>query len=599
MVYYVLFVVLLHFVSSIARDVPKVQTDEDNWWKRGVFYQIYPRSFMDSDGDGIGDLRGITSKLPYLSKNRITGFWLSPIFKSPMADFGYDISDYYSIQPEYGTLADFDALVKRANALGMEVILDFVPNHTSDEHEWFKKSERRVPGFEDFYVWHPGRPNPGNSSNARPSVPCNWVSFFRGSAWQWSEVRREYYLHQFSVKQPDLNYRNPAVVQAMKEVMRYWLGRGVAGYRIDAVPTLFEVAPDADGQYPDEPLSGNTNNPDDPGYLVHIYTQDRNETLDMVYQWRAVMDQFQQQYGVRERIIMAETYSPIDVAMKYYGNETVPGAQIPFNFHFITDLSKDSTAEDFKNTINYWIDHMPAMDTIVPNWVVGNHDQHRVATRFGDDMIDAINMIILSLPGVSVTYNGEEIGMDDVWISYNDTVDPAACNAGPDRYQYTTRDPERTPFQWDSSKNAGFSTSNHTWLPISPNYTQVNVVNQLNRERSYLTNYRKLTAMKTTVFYLPNTFATFVEADVLIILRQATVAEMKTSIYTIANIGKQQTVLNLTKFEPKLNLGIVYIASEFSDRQNNEVVAMDNVAVAARESFVLVSYHNVPEVLKV
>uniref|UniRef100_A0A182MYT5 alpha-glucosidase n=1 Tax=Anopheles dirus TaxID=7168 RepID=A0A182MYT5_9DIPT len=599
MVKYALFVVLLHFAPSIARSVPNVRNDDSSWWKAGVFYQIYPRSFMDSDGDGIGDLRGVISRLPYLEQNRITGFWLSPIFKSPMADFGYDISDYYSIQPEYGTLSDFDALVKEANARGMEVILDFVPNHTSDEHEWFKKSEQRVPGFEDFYVWHPGRPNPNGSSTAQPLLPCNWVSFFRGSAWQWSEVRKEYYLHQFSVKQPDLNYRCPAVVEAMKEVLRFWLARGVAGYRIDAVPTLFEVAPDADGQYPDEPLSGNTNDPDDPGYLVHIYTQDRNETLDMLYQWRAIMDQFQQQYGVRERIIMAETYSPIDVVMKYYGNETVPGAQIPFNFHFITDLSKDSTAKDFQNAINIWIDHMPAMDTIVPNWVMGNHDQHRVATRFGDDMIDAMNMIILSLPGVSVTYNGEEIGMDDVWISYKDTVDPAACNAGPDRYQYTTRDPERTPFQWDSSKDAGFSTANHTWLPISPNYTEVNVKNQLNSQRSYLTNYRRLTHVKTTVNFLPNSFATFVEDDVLILLRHTTIEGTTTSVYTIANIGNQQTMVNLTNYEPNIQIGITDIVCVSSNRQENEPVSMDNIAVEAKESFVLVAYHLPPEVLQI
>ncbi|XP_058118260.1 maltase A1-like [Anopheles coustani] len=256
-------------------------------------------------------------RLDYLRDNGIDGFWLSPIFKSPMADFGYDISDYLTIQPEYGTLDDFDALVAAANERGLAVILDFVPNHTSDEHKWFKKSEMRDPEYENFYVWHPGRPHPGDKS-ARPLPPSNWVSFFRGSAWQWSELRKEYYLHQFSIKQPDLNYRNPAVVEAMKEVMRFWLARGVAGYRIDAVPTLFEVAKDVNGQYPDEPLSGNTNDPEDPGYLVHIFTQDRNETLDMVYQWRAVTDQFQQEHGGRERIIMAETYSPIEIVMRYY-----------------------------------------------------------------------------------------------------------------------------------------------------------------------------------------------------------------------------------------------------------------------------------------
>ncbi|XP_049298804.1 maltase A3-like [Anopheles funestus] len=595
----ILVVLLLGSIPSIAgSDIPIESRNDNDWWKSGIFYQIYPRSFMDSNGDGVGDLRGIISRLEYLSENNITGFWLSPIFKSPMADFGYDISDYYSIQPEYGTLADFDALRTKANELGMEVILDFVPNHTSDEHEWFKKSEQRVPGFEDFYVWHRGRPNPHNST-AQPIVPCNWVSFFRGSAWQWSETRKEYYLHQFSVKQPDLNYRNPAVVEAMKDVMRYWLGRGVGGYRIDAVPTLFEVVPDADGNYPDEPLSGNTDDPDDPGYLVHIYTQDQNETLDMVYQWRAVMEEFQQRIGVRERIIMAETYSPIDIVMKYYGNGTVPGAQIPFNFHFITDLNGDSTAEDFKRTITYWLDHMPAIDGIVPNWVLGNHDQHRVASRFGEDMIDAMNMILLSLPGVGVTYNGEEIGMDDVWISYNDTVDPAACNAGPDRYQYTTRDPERTPFQWDSTKNGGFSTGDHTWLPISPNYTQVNVKQQLALENSHLQVYRQLIAMKVGVDFVANSLGIFVQENVLIILRHAQINGSLKSIYTIANIGNQQATINLTKYEPSLQEGILAILCVNSNHPKNDLVAMHNVVVEAKESFVLVSINFRPEVIQI
>ncbi|XP_052891565.1 maltase A1-like [Anopheles moucheti] len=591
-----LVVLLLGFTSSISGSVSN--TLNHDWWKSGIFYQIYPRSFMDSDGDGVGDLRGIMSRLEYLKATNITGFWLSPIFQSPMADFGYDISDYYTIQPEYGTLLDFIDLRAKANDLGLEVILDFVPNHTSDEHEWFKKSEQRVPGFENFYVWHPGRPNPDNAT-AQPTVPCNWVSFFRGSAWQWSEVRKEYYLHQFSVKQPDLNYRNPAVVEAMKSVMRYWLGLGVAGYRIDAVPTLFEVAPDADGNYPDEPLSGNTDDPNDPGYLVHIYTQDQNETLDMVYQWRAVMDEFQHNAGVRERIIMAETYSPIEIVMKYYGNGTVPGAQIPFNFHFITDLNKDSTAEDFLHTIQYWLDHMPSMENIVPNWVLGNHDQHRVATRFGEDMIDAMNMIMLSLPGVAVTYNGEEIGMDDVWISYNDTVDPAACNAGPDRYQYTTRDPERTPFQWDSTKNAGFSTADHTWLPVSPNYTDVNVDKQLTVERSHLRVYRQLVGMKVSADYVQNDLAIFVQENVLIILRHFGIGKSLASIYTIANIGNQQATINLQTYEPSLSVGLLAVVCAASNHTEHDLVPMDKVVIEPKESFVLVSRNFQPEVLQV
>ncbi|XP_050092930.1 maltase A3-like [Anopheles aquasalis] len=575
----------------------------EGWWKSAVFYQIYPRSFMDSDGDGIGDLRGIAQRLDYLRDNGIDGFWLSPIFRSPMADFGYDISDYYSIQPEYGTMADFDALLQEARKRGLEVILDFVPNHTSDEHEWFKKSEARVPGFEDFYVWHPGKKATANGTAGRPAPPSNWVSYFRGSAWEWSDVRQEYYLHQFLAKQPDLNYRNPAVVEAMKNVMRFWLAKGVIGYRIDAVPALFEVAMDADGQYPDEPLSGNTNDPDDPGYTIHIYTQDRNETLDMVYQWRAVMDQFQQQHGGKERIIMTETYSPIDIVMKYYGNGTVPGAQIPFNFHFITDLGAGSSAEDFQNTIHFWIDHMPSnLNSVVPNWVAGNHDQHRVASRFGDGMIDGMNMILLSLPGVAVTYNGEEIGMDDVWISYNDTVDPAACNAGPDRYQYTTRDPERTPFQWDGSKNSGFSSGNHTWLPISPNYTVVNVEKELSDDSSHLWVYRNMTALRRAIIYKPLSLVTFTEQNVLVLRQSGEYLACQTCyIYTMVNIGNGPVTIDLSKQEPSLvGVGIYAVVSVSSKHRVGEVVSVNHVAIESKESFVLlVDYSTTYEVIHV
>ncbi|XP_049539230.1 maltase A3-like [Anopheles darlingi] len=575
------------FTLAVACCAVVCASSAEGWWKSAVFYQIYPRSFMDSDGDGIGDLRGIAQRLDYLRDNGIDGFWLSPIFRSPMADFGYDISDYYSIQPEYGTMADFDALLQEARKCGLEVILDFVPNHTSDEHEWFKKSEARVPGFEDFYVWHPGRKTSANDTAARPAPPSNWVSYFRGSAWEWSDVRQEYYLHQFLAKQPDLNYRNPAVVETMKDVMRFWLAKGVVGYRIDAVPALFEVAMDPDGQYPDEPLSGNTNDPDDPGYTVHIYTQDRNETLDMVYQWRAVLDEFQQQHGGKERIIMAETYSPIEIVMKYYGNGTVPGAQIPFNFHFITDLGASSSAEDFQNTIHFWIDHMPAnLNYVVPNWVAGNHDQHRIATRFGDDMIDAMNMILLSLPGVAVTYNGEEIGMDDVWISYNDTVDPAACNAGPDRYQYTTRDPERTPFQWDSTKNSGFSSGNHTWLPISPNYTQVNVEKELSNPSSHLWVYRNMTSFRRAIIYEPLSLVTFTEQNVLVLRRSG--QNIVCHTYTMVNIGNGPVTIDLTKQEPSLaGVGHFAVVSVSSKHRVGDVVPVNHVVIESKESFVL------------
>jgi alpha-glucosidase len=400
-----LFVLILLAVCSgvfgLVKDNEKITSDNE-WWKTASFYQIYPRSYKDSNGDGIGDLNGIREKLPYLKEIGIKAFWMSPIFKSPMADFGYDISDFYSIQPEYGTMGDFEALVKRAKELELKVILDFVPNHSSDENDWFKKSVDRVKGFEDFYIWHPGKPNPENAT-ARPLVPNNWISIFRGSAWEWNDKRKEYYLHQFTKKQPDLNYRCPSVVEQMKDVLTFYMDKGVDGFRIDAVPSLFEVKPDSDGNFPDEPLSGFTNDPDDWNYLIHTYTQDQEDTLDMVYQWRETLLDYQKERGGDERVIMTESYSPLDIVMKYYGNGTRQGAQMPFNFQFITTFFDTSNAVDLQKTIDSWMSKMPAGR--VPNWVMGNHDQHRVATRFGEEKIDIMNMILLTLPGISVTYN--------------------------------------------------------------------------------------------------------------------------------------------------------------------------------------------------
>jgi alpha-glucosidase len=351
---------LLLIVSFFGLSVTK------DWWETASFYQIYPRSFKDSDGDGIGDLNGITEKLPYLKSIGITAFWISPIFKSPMADFGYDISDFYAIQPEYGTMEDFERLVASAKEWDIKVILDFVPNHSSDENEMFIKSVQREVGFEDYYTWHPGKQN--STDPSKPLPPSNWLSVFRSSGWKWNEERNEYYYHAFLAKQPDLNFRNPAVVEEMKNVLRFWLDKGVNGFRIDAVPNLFEVNTDQSNNYPDEPRSNNSEDPDDYNYLNHIYTQDQPETIDMVYQWRAVIDEYQEEHGGETRVIMAETGSPIDIVMQYYGSEQQQGAHMPFNFLLLLNINNNSTAEDFKILADLWMSKMPAGRTA--NWVV-------------------------------------------------------------------------------------------------------------------------------------------------------------------------------------------------------------------------------------
>jgi alpha-glucosidase len=335
------------------------------WYNGANFYQIYPRSFMDSNGDGIGDLKGIKSKLQYLKDLGIDGVWLSPIYKSPMADFGYDISDFRDIHGEFGTLQDFEELTSACKKIGLRLILDFVPNHSSDEHEWFKKSERRDPGYEDYFIWSDGKHD--NVSNSLV-YPSNWISSFRFSAWRWSDIRQQFYYHNYHYKQPDLNYRNAKLVQEMKDILTYWMEKGVDGFRIDAIQALFERV-NSDGTFPDEPRSYNSNcDRYDECSLTHIYTQDQNETYDMAYQWRALVDAFSTNHKADPKVIMTECYSSISLAQKFYGTDQVKGSHIPFNFELIKRLNMRSTAEDYKTAIEDWLNLMPVGQ--MANWVV-------------------------------------------------------------------------------------------------------------------------------------------------------------------------------------------------------------------------------------
>ncbi|XP_049312552.1 maltase A3-like [Bactrocera dorsalis] len=462
-----------------------------SWWETASFYQIYPRSFKDSDGDGVGDLNGVTSVLPYLKEIGITGTWLSPFLKSPMADFGYDISNFTDVDPLFGTMEDFERMVTKAKELDIKIILDFVPNHSSDECEWFIKSAARDPVYKDYYVWHPGKLVDGIRQ-----PPNNWVSVFYGSAWQWHEERQEYYLHQFDKKQPDFNFRNPAVREAMNNVLRFWLEKGVDGFRIDAIYHAFEIEADEDGNYADEPVSGWSDDPQDYGYVRHIYTVDQWETPHLVYEWRQILKDYEAIHGGDERILMVETWSPIDIVMHYYGNETADGGQIPFNFQMISNLDYNSNAHHYAEMINRWFQYMPTGRT--PNWVIGNHDKNRVGTRFGAERIDLFNILLLTLPGCSITYNGEEIGMTDVWISWEETVDPQACNNEQEGYEWRSRDPARTPHQWSDTANAGFTTGRNTWLPIAEDYKLVNVKRERGVALSHLNIFKNLQELRKT-----------------------------------------------------------------------------------------------------
>ena len=435
------------------------------WWETGIIYQVYPRSFRDSDNDGIGDLNGIISKLDYLEWLRVDCIWLSPVFPSPMADFGYDISDYCGIDPVFGTEADFDRLLDESHKRGMKLILDLVPNHTSDQHPWFResRSDRNNPK-RDWYLWQ----DPGHDN----SPPNNWLSVFGGTAWEFDPHTGQYYYHAFLKDQPDLNWRNPEVQQAMLEVMKFWLDKGVDGFRVDVMWHLIK----------DKLLR---NNPLSPGAdatssfyddYFPVYSTDQPEVHEIVSVMRSLLDD----YG--EKVLIGEIYLPVNKLVAYYGKDN-KGAHLPFNFQLLT-MAWD--AEKISAVINEYEGALPAGGW--PNWVLGNHDQSRIASRVGLPQARVAAMLLLTLRGTPTLYYGEEIGMTDVAIPTSEMVDPQGLGF-PDLYK--SRDPGRTPMQWDRSPFGGFST-HKPWLRVAGNYEEVNVEDQKNTPSSMLSFYRRL-----------------------------------------------------------------------------------------------------------
>jgi alpha-glucosidase len=435
------------------------------WWRSGIFYQVYPRSFQDSDGDGVGDLAGIVHRLPYLLTLGVDAIWLSPIFVSPMADFGYDIADYTGIDPLFGTMDDFDALVKAAHESGLKIILDFVPNHTSDQHPWFVEAKRsRDDPRRDWYIWRDGKPDGG--------PPNNWLSEFGGSAWEYDAQSKQYYYHAFLAQQPDLNWRNPAVRAAIYDVMRFWLRRGVDGFRVDV---LWHLVKDAEFR----------DNPPNAGYIegrppnervLTRYSADQPEVHEVVAEMRRVMDEF------GERVLIGEIYLPYERLMAYYG-KGLTGAHLPFNFAL---LSAPWHARDIERIIADYETALPA--GAWPNWVLGNHDRPRVASRVGPAQARVAAMLLLTLRGTPTLYYGDEIGMQQVPIAPDQVRDPFEKNVPGIG---VGRDGCRTPMQWSANANAGFSAV-PPWLPVAADFTHENVVNLTADRRSILNLYRAL-----------------------------------------------------------------------------------------------------------
>ena len=446
----------------------KKQEERKRWWKEGVIYHIYPRSFQDSTGDGNGDLKGITNRLDYFEYLGIKILYLSPIFKSPMVDNGYDVSDFRDIDLLFGKLSDFDDLLKETHARGMKLILDFVPNHTSDQHSWFLESRSsKLSPKRDWYVWLDPAPGGGPSNN--------WLSVFGGSAWSYDDKTDQYYLHQFCSEQPDLNLRNSEVQQALKDVLTFWLDRGVDGFRVDAVPHLVE-----DSKFRDEPFKDGYI-PLQPQYhhLDHVYTKNLDATHKIVQEWRAVLDKYKDCY----RILIGEIFGDcLSDVVKYYGGIFKNEFDFPFNFGLL-GLHESITADEVYQVISDYLAALPRGKW--PNWVLGNHDVSRIGSRVSQEFTRALNVLVLTLPGTTVTYYGEEIGMTNAEVPLKSVKD--------------LRDPERSPMQWSAEKNAGFSSAVKTWLPVAKNFKTINVQAQKVDPTSALHMYREVLRLRNTM----------------------------------------------------------------------------------------------------
>lgn len=465
-------------LASAAANETKAKKN-DPWWKTGVIYEIYPRSFADSNNDGIGDLNGITSKLDYLKDLGVDAIWITPCYPSPQVDFGYDISDYTAIAPEYGTLADFDKLVAEAKKRNIRIIMDLVMNHSSDKHKWFleSKSSKTNPK-RDWYIWRDGK--------AEGQPPNNWQSLFGHSAWKFDPTTKQYYYHFFYPEQPDMNWRNPELKKAMFDAVRFWLDHGVAGFRLDAIGTLFE-----DPNFPDNPVKEGVNVFGDPN-TEYKYNDKLPEVHDILKELRAVLDSYP-----GDRVLIGECSEPSVEALSKMFGKNHDEIQLPMNFPlaFINKLS----APEFRKQILEW-DKNPAGGQ--PLYFFSNHDQVRHNIRYGDgtgkskdEIAKLMGTLLLTVRGTPILYYGEELGMENNNPTrVEDVQDPIGKLGWP---KEKGRDGERTPMQWNDTANGGFSTSK-PWLPVPASAKTYNVKSEEGDSNSILNFYRKLIHIRNT-----------------------------------------------------------------------------------------------------
>ncbi len=505
------------------------------WWPRAVIYEVYLRSFADANGDGVGDLRGVTDRLPYLQRLGVDAIWLTPFYPSPQIDFGYDIADYQSVDPRFGSLADFDRLVAEARHRGVRVIVDMVLNHTSDQHPWFRESAAsRDNPRADWYVWSDGVPAAASSTGAVQrrfahdgrAPPNNWTSEFGGSAWEWVPARRQFYYHRFYRQQPDLNWRNPAVERAMTDAMRFWLARGVAGFRLDAVTSLFE-----DPALRDEPETGEIDAFGLPK-LSRIHTDDLPEEHAVIRRLRATVDRYP-----GDRVLIGETWVDGSAAMRrWYGAPALVGLQLPMDT-FLGFGGPRYRPDWFRARLR---ESQTQFGGGQPLFVFDNHDSERSIDKFADGVHDAaiakgVATILYASHATALTYYGAEIGMRTRPPARREDVrDPIGLVGWP---RDKGRDGERRPMQWTAGPQAGFTTGASSWLSVDPDHVRVNVAAQEANPASLLAWTKALIALRRSEPALRDGTMTLLDAVPQGILAWTRAPPRGRTIWAVINMG--------------------------------------------------------------
>ncbi|KAM3932496.1 amino acid transporter heavy chain SLC3A1 [Leptodactylus fuscus] len=546
-----------------------------DWWQRSPIYQVYPKSFRDSDKDGSGDLKGIQEKIDHFVYLDVSTVWIAPFYKSTLKDYRYAVDDFRMVDPSFGTMKDFDNLLAALHDKGIKLIIDLIPNHTSNKHNWFQLSRNRTDKYTDYYIWRNCTDTEG-----RVTHPNNWVSVYGDSSWEYDNVRRQCYLHQFRREQPDLNFHNPDVHNEILDIIKFWLEKGVDGFTVDAAKFLLEAE-----HLRDEPQ---VNKLQDPATIInydelfHDYTTTQVGMHDILRDFRQTMNTYSREPG-RYRFMGAESndQNTVEKTMLYYGNSFTQEADFPLNFYLL-DLNTDLSGDAIFDIVDLWMKAMPKGKW--PHWMVGSPSNSRIASRVGADYVKVINTLLLTLPGTPTTYYGEELGMEDN-LAVNVTADESG-EFNPAEY------PEKSPMQWDAEANAGFSEGNRTWLPISQDYKEINVDVQKSKPDSPLNLYRDLLQLRKKELPLHRGWLcyTFKDKDVFSYVRE--VDGMNKVFMMVLNFGANSEI-NFSNKIQDLPAQAKIRFSTISTRKG-ETVNMNSVRTARGEGIILEYRTNKP-----